>query len=120
MSDSLISRIIDKIVPQIREWQSRRLEPLYPIVYMDTMVFDVRDDSGYYVKKSGSASYLGVLRILCKWNFCLNIYYKISSQISSNSIRKNYCQLRYYLWPVRYGLIPFHRYVLVHQIYKLY
>ena len=52
MSDSLISRIIDKIVPQIREWQSRRLEPLYPIVYMDAMVFDVRDDSGYYVKKS--------------------------------------------------------------------
>ena len=32
MSDSLISRIIDKIIPEIKEWQNRTLEPIYPIV----------------------------------------------------------------------------------------
>ena len=31
MSDSLISRIIDKITPEITEWQNRTLEPIYPI-----------------------------------------------------------------------------------------
>ena len=39
MSDSLISRIIDKITPEIKEWQNRTLEPIYSIVYMDAMVF---------------------------------------------------------------------------------
>jgi transposase-like protein len=34
MSDSLLSRIIDKIIPEIEEWQNRTLEPIYPIVYM--------------------------------------------------------------------------------------
>ena len=35
ISDSLISRITDKIVPEIKDWQNRTLEPIYPIVYMD-------------------------------------------------------------------------------------
>jgi len=52
MSDSLISRIINKIIPEIEEWQNRRLEPIYPIVYMDAMVFKVKDDSGFYRNKS--------------------------------------------------------------------
>jgi len=52
MSDSLISRIIDKITPEIREWQNRTLEPIYPIVYMDAMVFKIRDDNGFYKNKA--------------------------------------------------------------------
>jgi len=45
MSDSLISRIIDKIIPEIKEWQNRTLEPIYPIVYMDAMVFKIKGDA---------------------------------------------------------------------------
>ena len=52
MSDSLISRIIDKITPEINEWKNRRLEPVYPIVYMDAMVFKVKDDNGFYKNKA--------------------------------------------------------------------
>ena len=52
MSDSLISRIIDKIIPELNEWQNRRLEPIYPIVYMDAMVFKIKDESGYYNNKA--------------------------------------------------------------------
>ncbi len=48
MSDSLISRIIDRILPEIKQWQNRTLEEVYPIVYMDAMVFKVRDDNGFY------------------------------------------------------------------------
>lgn len=44
-SAGLISRITDKIMPQVQEWQSRPLEALYPIVYMDAIVFKVRKDS---------------------------------------------------------------------------
>ena len=52
MSDSLISRIIDKILPEIKSWQNRTLESIYPIVYMDAMVFKVKDDTGFYRNKS--------------------------------------------------------------------
>ncbi len=52
MSDSLISRIIDKITPEIKEWQNRTLEPIYPIVYMDAMVFKIKDDNGFYKNKA--------------------------------------------------------------------
>jgi len=44
-SASLISRITDKIMPAVAEWQSRPLEALYPIVFLDGIVFKVRKDS---------------------------------------------------------------------------
>jgi putative transposase len=43
-SPALISRITDKIMPQLMEWQSRPLDSVYPIVYFDGIVFKVRKD----------------------------------------------------------------------------
>lgn len=44
-SASLISRITDKLMPAVVEWQSRPLESIYPIVFLDGIVFKVRKDS---------------------------------------------------------------------------
>jgi len=44
-SASLISRITDKILPAVQEWQARPLESLYPIVFLDGIVFKVRKDA---------------------------------------------------------------------------
>ncbi|MGI6576895.1 MAG: IS256 family transposase [Eubacteriales bacterium] len=44
-SASLISRITDKIMPAVVEWQSRTLESIYPIVFLDGIVFKVRQDN---------------------------------------------------------------------------
>jgi putative transposase len=44
-SPALISRITDKIMPQLAEWQSRPLENIYPVVFFDGIVFKVRKDS---------------------------------------------------------------------------
>ena len=44
-SPALISRITDKIMPQLVEWQSRPLESIYPVVFFDGIVFKVRKDS---------------------------------------------------------------------------
>ena len=52
MSDTLIGRIIDKITPQVKAWQSRTLEAIYPIVYMDAMVFKIKDESGFYKNRA--------------------------------------------------------------------
>lgn len=45
ISPSMISKITDKVVEAAAEWQSRTLNEIYPIVYMDAMHFKVRDDN---------------------------------------------------------------------------
>lgn len=44
VSATLISKITDKIVPEIREWQSRTLKGLYAIMFFDAIHYPVRTD----------------------------------------------------------------------------
>jgi len=44
-SASLISRITDKILPAVTEWQNRPLDAVYPIVFLDGIIFKVRKDA---------------------------------------------------------------------------
>lgn len=44
MSAEMVSKITDKILPEIREWQARPLNPLYPFVFMDCIHYKVRED----------------------------------------------------------------------------
>ena len=50
-SDTTISRITDKILPVVREWQSRPLEEIYAVVFIDAILFHVRSE-GQIVKKA--------------------------------------------------------------------
>ena len=45
VSTSTISRITDKVIGDIVAWQNRPLEPVYLIVWMDGIVFKVRESS---------------------------------------------------------------------------
>ncbi|MBT2756959.1 IS256 family transposase [Mesobacillus foraminis] len=45
VSPSLVSKVTDKILPQVFEWQSRPLEQVYPIVYLDAIHFKVRHEN---------------------------------------------------------------------------
>ena len=51
ISESMISRITDKILPVIRDWQARPLEPVYAVVFLDAIHYNVRQD-GRIVKKA--------------------------------------------------------------------
>jgi putative transposase len=51
VSDSTISRITDKILPVVREWQNRPLESVYPVVFLDAVHFHVRSE-GQIIKKA--------------------------------------------------------------------
>jgi transposase-like protein len=51
ISDSTISRITDKILPIVKEWQERPLEEIYAVVFMDAIHFHVRSE-GRIVKKA--------------------------------------------------------------------
>ena len=41
---TLISKITDKILPEVNEWQNRPLESIYPVVFFDGIVFKSRKD----------------------------------------------------------------------------
>jgi len=45
VSASMVSKITDKILPMISEWQSRPLDRIYPVVFLDAIHFKVRKDN---------------------------------------------------------------------------
>ncbi len=51
ISDSTISRITDKILPIVKEWQERPLEEVYAVVFMDAIHYHVRNE-GRIVKRA--------------------------------------------------------------------
>ena len=58
VSDSFVSDVTDKILPQIEEWQNRPLSEMYPIVFIDAIHFSVRDDG--IVRKLAAYIVLGI------------------------------------------------------------
>ena len=50
ISQGLVSRITDKILPEVNEWQNRPLEAVYPVVFFDGIVFNSRQDNRIITK----------------------------------------------------------------------
>lgn len=43
VSPDLISRVTDGVLDEVKAWQNRPLDPVYPIVYLDALVVKARD-----------------------------------------------------------------------------
>lgn len=44
VSPTLVSRVTEKVIEQVTQWQSRPLDAIYPIVYLDCIVIKIRDN----------------------------------------------------------------------------
>lgn len=51
VSPALISKITDKLIPEITEWRSRPLDAVYTVIFLDAMFFKARED-GKVVSKA--------------------------------------------------------------------
>jgi len=51
IDDTKVSRITDKVLPLLKEWQQRPLEPVYAMIMLDAIQYSVREE-GMVVKKS--------------------------------------------------------------------
>ena len=51
ISPSLISRVTERVTSDVAQWQSRPLDPLYPILYLDCIVLKIRQNQRV-IKKS--------------------------------------------------------------------
>ena len=50
ISDTLVSKIVEKITPEIAAWQNRALDPVYPFVFMDAIHYKVKENHQYITK----------------------------------------------------------------------
>lgn len=57
-SEGFISDVTDIILPQIEDWQTRPLDELYPILYIDVIHYSVRDNG--VIKKFAAYIILGI------------------------------------------------------------
>lgn len=44
VSPDLISKVTDAILEEVRDWQSRPLEPVYPVIFFDALRVKIRDE----------------------------------------------------------------------------
>ena len=51
ISETMVSKITNKILPTIEEWQNKPLEKIYPMVFLDAIHYHVRE-SNIVVKKA--------------------------------------------------------------------
>jgi putative transposase len=58
LSHDTISKITDAVAEEVKAWQSRPLEEIYPIVYLDALVVKVRD--GHTVRNKAAHVAVGV------------------------------------------------------------
>ena len=58
VSEGFISDVTDKLLPQIEEWQSRPLDTVYPVVYIDAIHYSVKDNG--IIRKMAAYVILGI------------------------------------------------------------
>ena len=58
LSHETISKITDGVLEEVKAWQSRPLEEIYPIIYLDALVIKVRD--GHQVRNKAAHIAVGV------------------------------------------------------------
>ncbi|NLG90134.1 MAG: IS256 family transposase [Clostridiaceae bacterium] len=44
ISAEMVSKITERLLPEIREWQNRPLEPIYSFVFLDAIHYKIRED----------------------------------------------------------------------------
>lgn len=44
VSSTVISKVTDAVMGRVTEWQARKFEPIYPIVYLECIVVKIREN----------------------------------------------------------------------------
>lgn len=92
VSPSLISKITDKLLPQISEWQSRPLERVYPIVYLNAIHFKVKHENriinkaAYTVLGINSEGYKDILGIWIGENESASFWLSVCTELKSRGV----------------------------------
>lgn len=90
---TLISKITDKIMPEVNEWQNRPLEAVYPVVYFDGIVFKSRKDNhiinkcAYTVLGIDEGGHKEILGIWLSENESASFWASVCSDLKKRGLR---------------------------------
>ncbi|HCH02515.1 MAG TPA: IS256 family transposase [Vibrio sp.] len=51
VSEATITAVTDRLIPELKEWQQRPLDAIYPFIWLDAIHYKIRED-GRYVSKA--------------------------------------------------------------------
>lgn len=92
ISPTLVSKITDKIMPLVTEWQARALEKVYPIVFLDAIHFKVKQDSriiskaAYSVMGINLAGHKDILGIWIGENESASFWLSVCTELKSRGV----------------------------------
>ena len=93
VSATMVSNITDQIIPEIKEWQERPLDDVYPFVFIDAVHFSVREDNrvvkkaAYVVLGINSEGYKSVLGVYIGENESAKYWLGVLNDLKERGIK---------------------------------
>ena len=93
LSPSSVSNITDKIVEEAKEWYSRTLDSLYPVVFLDAVHFKVREEGRIVTKAAyvalgiNSEGYKDILGIWIGENEGAKFWLKVCNELKNRGVQ---------------------------------
>jgi transposase-like protein len=96
ISSELVSKITEKIMPQIADWQSRGLESIYPFVFLDAIHYKIRENhqivskAAYVVLGINMDGYKEILGIWIGENESSKFWLSVLNELKSRGVKDIY------------------------------
>lgn len=93
VSPEMVSKITERILPMVQEWQSRPLEAIYPFIFMDAIHYKVREDkqivnkAAYVVMGVNLDGYKDVLGIWIGGNETSKYWLGILNELKNRGVK---------------------------------
>lgn len=90
---STLSAITDKIIPEVKEWQSRPLEELYTIVWLDAMHYKVKEGhrtvshAVYNILGIGRHGHKGLLGLYISQSEGANFWLSVLTDLQNRGVK---------------------------------
>ncbi|CQR72551.1 Transposase, Mutator family [Sporomusa ovata DSM 2662] len=96
ISPELVSKISEKIMPQVTEWQNRPLEAVYPFVFLDAIHYKIRENhqiitkAAYVVLGINLEGYKEILGIWIGENESSKFWLSVLNELKSRGVQDVY------------------------------
>lgn len=93
ISSELVSKISEKVMPQVNEWQSRPLEAYYPFIFLDAIHYKIRDNhqivskAAYVVLGINAEGFKEILGIWVGGNESSKFWLGVLNEIKSRGVK---------------------------------
>lgn len=94
ISSELVSRISEKIMPEINEWQRRPLDEYYPFIFMDAIHYKIREDhqivskAAYVVIGVNADGYKDILGIWVGTNESSKFWLGVLNELKGRGVKR--------------------------------